>query len=296
MLNNRLITLAVCILLVPFAQDSKIGNELYRTVQGIEGKSNEGRRDFIKNELKKMKVEFSTMPFDTSWKQGTRDSHAAGENIIVRMGKGEKHLVVGAHCDAVPNSPGANDNGGGVAVVLGLVKTLKDYKWNFTIDFCFFDQEEAGLVGSAVYVRKYEHKQRHFAMINLDVEGTGEEVYVGPVGGGDDDVVMKFVRAAREKTKFPFHENEIYPASDHLSFAAAKLENISISIVPKGDVEKIVWLLSGQKRTEESFPKVLEVMHTKRDSSTYVTPESLAMSYEFTKTMLLLLNESVKKQ
>ncbi len=294
MQKNSLIAFVVCVLLVPYNQDAKIDQELFRYVQGIEGKSNEGRRDFIKKELQKMKVAFHSMPFDTSSLQGTREVHTVGENIIVRMGKGERQVVVGAHCDAVPGSPGANDNGGGVAVLLGLINSLKDYRWNFTVDFCFFDQEEAGLIGSAAYVLDYREKKKHFAMINLDVEGTGEEVYVGPVGGGDDDVLMPIVRSAAKEAGFPFHERALYPPSDHLSFAKARLENISISIVPKGDADKLTDLLSGAKGTESNFPEVLKVMHTPRDSSTYMTPDALSISYEFTKTLLLLLNESQK--
>ena len=48
-----------------------------------------------------------------------RHDDLTGENIIVRFGHGEKKIVVGAHYDAVEGSPGADDNGSGVAVVLG---------------------------------------------------------------------------------------------------------------------------------------------------------------------------------
>lgn len=276
------------------AQSDNIGNELLHYVRRIEGKTNEGRRTFIKQELRAMRVPFWTMPFDTTIIRGSQETRSTGENIIVRMGTGKRHIVVGAHCDAVPNSPGANDNGGGVAVVLGLIRTLKDYPWQTTVDFCFFDQEEVGLIGSTVYVREAVDRSRHLAMLNLDVEGTGEEVYVGPVGGGDDDLIMRYIRLARDNTKFPYFEHSTYPSSDHLSFAAAKLENISISIVPRGDGKKIVELLSGTSRGRENFPNVLQVMHTPRDSSTYMSASALQMSYEFTKAVLMLLNESQK--
>jgi hypothetical protein len=277
------------------AGENKIGEELLRFVRRIEGTTNEARRAFIKEELRRMNVPFRTMPFDTIISSPPRKLRVEGENIIVPLGKGSRHLVVGAHYDAVPNSPGANDNGGGVAVVLGLIRTLKEYGWNVTVDFCFFDREEVGLVGSAVYVREFRDRQRHLAMVNLDVEGTGEELYIGPVGGGDDEMLMKFVRSARDQTALPSFEHRLYPSSDHLSFAAAKLENISISIVPKGDGDKIVRFLSGENQSAEDFPTVLRVMHTPRDSSTYMTPEALTMSYEFTRTLLVLLNESQRQ-
>ncbi len=272
--------------------DPHIGQKLFSHVERIQGRSHEGRLAYIKKQLQQLGVVYRTMPFDTTVTRGERTRKFKGENIIVRMGSGAKHVVVGAHADAVANSPGANDNGGGVAVVLGLIEYLRDRQWNFSIDFCFFDQEEVGLVGSAVYVARYAERPRHLAMINLDVVGTGEELYVGPVGGGDDDVIMPFVRKAAAQVRYPLHAVALYPGSDHLSFAAASLENISLSIVPKGDAERLTALLSGTGDRAQP-PRVLEVMHTPRDSAVYVSPTALAASFEFTKTILHLLNDSL---
>ena len=85
----------------------------------------------------------------------------------------------------------------------------------------------------------------------------------------------------------------MYPESDYASFANAKLENISISIVPNGDVAKLVaWAKNGFKHIDnpDDVPAVLKVMHTPEDKSIYVTPEALFMSYNFTKTALLALD------
>lgn len=269
------------------------GKTLMGYVKGIEGKDPAGRKQFIKDKLKEFDVPFTTMPFDTILVRGERKDTIHGENIIVTMGSGKRKIVLGAHCDAVPKAPGANDNGGGVAVVLEIIHTLKSNHFNHTIDFCFFDQEEAGLIGSAVYVRRYDTTYQHLAMINLDVEGTGNEIYAGPVGGGDDALIMKYIHEARDKTKFPYKENEFYPESDNESFGAAKLENISLSVVPYGDAEKLAkWTKSGFKKFEDpkDVPEVLKVMHSPEDKSVYMTPEALNMSYEFTKTTLLLLD------
>ncbi|HLF20366.1 MAG TPA: M28 family peptidase [Bacteroidota bacterium] len=259
-------------------------------VKQIEGKSPDGRKQFIKDQLRRWKTRYQTMPFQTMLP--LRDTLIKGENIIVPMGTGKKKIIVGAHGDAATNSPGANDNGGGVAVILGLIKALGDYKWNYKVDFCFFDQEEAGLLGSKEFVKKYREKDNHVAMINLDIEGMGDEVYVGPVGGGDDNFIMPIVRRAAKKTGYAFTEQAIYPSSDHMSFANAKLENISISVVPKGDPDKLVALLSNQKVDAVTYPQVMKFMHTPHDSSTYMTPKALGISLEFTRTLLMLLNET----
>src|SRR4051794_37438556 len=48
------------------------------------------------------------------------------ENVVVRFQpEAPRRLVVGAHYDSVPSSTGANDNGAGVAVLLGLLQTYR---------------------------------------------------------------------------------------------------------------------------------------------------------------------------
>lgn len=293
-MHKRLATIIFLLFLTfePSFSQGITGQELLNHVKRIEGKSPADRKAYIKDQLRRLKVRFQTMPFRSFIP--LRDTTVTGENIIVPMGKGKKRIVVGAHSDAVPLSPGANDNGGGVAVVLGLIKSLGDHPWKYTVDFCFFDQEEIGLVGSKEYVKKYKDKENHVAMINLDVEGTGEELYVGPVGGGDDDMIMPLVRKAAQRLRFPLQERAAYPDSDHESFGKAKLENISVSVVPKGDADKLVAVVTGQRVDATNYPEVLKVMHSPRDSAKYVTAKALQMSFEFTKTVLILLNESGK--
>ena len=70
------------------------------------------------------------------------------------------------------------------------------------------------------------------------------------------------------------------------------LEDISISIVPHGDAEKLsAWTKSGFASFQKNHvPEVLKVMHTPNDKSIYVTPSALLLSFEFTRQMLLLLD------
>ena len=159
-----------------------IEDELYASVLGIEGRSHLERGEFIKEQLHKMNVGFVTAPFKDITYVRKDTVIISGENIITRLGKGSKRIVVGAHYDAFTNSPGANENGSGVAVLLALIHHLQNMEWNYSVDFCFFDQEEANLAGSLHYIYQFIIPSKHLAMINLDIEGTGDEVYVGPVG------------------------------------------------------------------------------------------------------------------
>ena len=55
------------------------------------------------------------------------DYSAAGENIYAMLPCGKPNaetVVLGAHYDSVPGAPGANDDGSGVAAVLGVALEL----------------------------------------------------------------------------------------------------------------------------------------------------------------------------
>lgn len=267
------------------------GEDLFAWVKGIEGRNPEGRREFVLGELKKLGASPVKQSFSKEIVYGKRKRTISGENILVSVGKGAKTVVVGAHVDAVPGSPGANDNGGGVAVVLGLIQALQNHPWNHRVMFCFFDQEEAGLIGSQAFVESYLDSLNHLAMINLDVEGMGTDVYVGPVGGGDDEFLMPLVRQAAALTKYKFHESEHYPSSDHLSFAARGLENISISIIPNGDIPLLIKAIAGGWNVDpDQIPQVMRYMHSPEDKSIHVSPRALLMSFRFTMTLLKLIN------
>jgi len=289
------ILLSISLLVGSYVQaQMPLEDELYAYVLGIEGRSHLDRGEFIKGQLQKMEVGYVTAPFKNVSVVKRDTVVLEGNNIIVRLGKGTKRIVVGAHYDAVTFSPGANDNGSGVAVVLALIQHLQNIEWNYSVDFCFFDYEEAKLMGSMYYVNQFVIPIKHLAMINLDIEGTGEEVYVGPVGRYNR-LLMRYIHEAAQQNGFPLVENSVYPESDYESFAEYRLENISISIVPKGDGERLSkFVHNGFKADSINVPKVLRVMHTADDRSNLVSPTSLKMSYEFTKTLLMLLNESRK--
>lgn len=85
-------------------------------------------------------------------------------NISIDL-KGSVHpnevLVVGGHFDAVPMSPGADDNASGAAAVLELARVYKDLgPPDRTIRLMWFNLEETGLVGARAYVTKWTKDQK----------------------------------------------------------------------------------------------------------------------------------------
>lgn len=82
----------------------------------------------------------------------------------------QSKIVVGAHFDTVPNSPGADDNGSGAALLLEVAKVLSQLKFNCTIEFVAFNAEEVGLIGSNYYVQQASQGGEDILlMINIDM-------------------------------------------------------------------------------------------------------------------------------
>ncbi len=61
--------------------------------------------------------------------------------------------IIDAHFDGVAQTPGADDNGSGVAGVMEAARILSNYHFENTIRYIGFDLEELGLVGSQRYVQ-----------------------------------------------------------------------------------------------------------------------------------------------
>jgi Zn-dependent M28 family amino/carboxypeptidase len=77
----------------------------------------------------------------------------AYDNIVITSGTadGTPCLLLGAHYDTVPGSPGADDNASAVAVCLECARLLKGHDFGLTT-IVFFNREEDGLLGSQDFV------------------------------------------------------------------------------------------------------------------------------------------------
>jgi Zn-dependent M28 family amino/carboxypeptidase len=60
-------------------------------------------------------------------------------------------VIIGAHYDAVPGTPGADDNASGVAVLLELARLFAAQPPAVPLWFVAFDMEEYGMLGSQAY-------------------------------------------------------------------------------------------------------------------------------------------------
>ena len=117
-------------------------------------------------------------------------------NIEVEMagqGRHDEIIVIGAHYDSVIGSPGANDNGSGVAAVIELARLLRKARPARTLRFVAFANEEQPFfkteeMGSRFYARRSQQRRDNIvAMLSLETIGyysdrPGSQRYPFPLG------------------------------------------------------------------------------------------------------------------
>lgn len=93
--------------------------------------------------------------------------------IVVKPGKTDRVIVVGAHHDKVSQGMGTIDNWTGATMVANLYQQLKDVETEHTYVFIAFGREEEGLIGSRAYVKALSQAElgRIDSMVNLDTLG-----------------------------------------------------------------------------------------------------------------------------
>lgn len=81
-------------------------------------------------------------------------------------------ILIGAHYDAVPGTPGADDNASGVAVLLELAAVFASTPLKYPVRLVAFDLEEYGLLGSTAYAQQLQQDQQKLRlMLSLEMLG-----------------------------------------------------------------------------------------------------------------------------
>ena len=155
--------------------DSSSNRErLRRDLQMVVGERSpfNGRRhlvaveNFIESELKAFGLDVQSDVFSYRG--------SAFRNIVGRLpGEPKGRLIIlGAHFDSVPGSPGADDNASGVAVLLEATRLLAQARLGSQVLVCAFNLEELNMIGSTAFARKLKAADKKVdAMISLEMVG-----------------------------------------------------------------------------------------------------------------------------
>lgn len=81
-------------------------------------------------------------------------------------------VILDAHFDGVPGTPGANDNGIAVVALLEIARILSVGHYRRSLEFVAFDLEEYGLLGSGEYIQQIDKStQDILGVLNMEMIG-----------------------------------------------------------------------------------------------------------------------------
>jgi hypothetical protein len=122
-----------------------------------------------------IKSEFESLGLETYYDEWSFPKYKDKNVIALHPGKDKKSdavLLVSAHYDTIGGSPGANDDGSGIAAMLTIANLTSNMEFNHTIRFIAVSGEEVGVYGSFHDAKKaYCKKENIIAMLNIDMIG-----------------------------------------------------------------------------------------------------------------------------
>ncbi|HEY0067878.1 MAG TPA: M28 family peptidase [Flavisolibacter sp.] len=143
---------------------------------------------------------------ETSVQEGTgikllqdRTLGGSARNVVARLKGTEpgKAVLVVAHYDSQPNTPGAADNGSAVAAMLETMSLLrKQSPLKNDVIFLFTDLEEVGQLGAERFVNDSNLLKEVGMVLNFDARGNSGVSFTFETSAGNGWMMKQFARAA----------------------------------------------------------------------------------------------------
>ena len=231
----------------------------------LEGRDNAARQAAVARWLHLRGVPFDRHRFATF--------EGAGENFTVNVGDGDRALVLIAHHDAVPGSPGANDNAAAVAVLLTLLERWASRPPRTRVRLLFSACEEIGYLGSRAWVRAHGVGDVR-SVLSLELPGVGDSLavwdavaptpFLRSVCGTLEGMGLRADEGHHVVGRIPVF------GSDHRAFADAGVPAYGLTTVPAHEVpalrQFIFSPLRSMFRGGGRRPPPFDTYHTARDS------------------------------
>jgi hypothetical protein len=223
-------------------------------------------------------------PAEVTIRMRGRVQRVATSNVIGTAGKGARgFLVFTAHRDSVEESPGADDNASGLAVLLELGRTWKDARIDRPARFIALAAEERGFVGAKAYVSRHRDELKQCALaFNLDSIGAEDGIWLDANGGvqGVEPGWQPVIRAevGRGATwvmapQFPRASNVPAWLKDAI-VSASRETGIAVEIGQFSSSDHLVFARAGVPATHVSSSTPND--HTPQDLAASVSGEALA--------------------
>ena len=236
----------------------------------LEGRDNDARQATLARYLAERKIPFTTHRFATF--------EGRGENFAVDVGGGDRVLVLIAHHDAVPGSPGANDNAAAVGILLHLLTRALQIAPSLRVRVLFPACEELGYLGTRAYVRDVA-TAGVVGVLSLELCGIGDSLVVWDagaetpflrnVGGVLGDLGLRRDEGWHQVGRIPVF------GSDHRAFAAAGIPAYGFTIVPARQADALRAFVLSPVRSA-----LLHVVRRPVPFDTYHTPNDRGTTLE----------------
>lgn len=241
----------------------------------LEGRSNAARQAALARYLEARDIPFQRHSFATF--------EGAGDSFSVDIGTGDRVLLLAAHHDAVPGSPGANDNAASVAILLALRERVqRAVPAGLRVRLLFAACEEIGYLGARHYVRQVGVKGIA-GVLSLELCGIGDSLAVWDAGG--ETPFLSTLRAAFDglglRSDESYHVVGRIPVfgSDHRAFAAAGVPAYGLTVIPRANAqplrEFIFRPVRGAILNLSHRPVPFDTYHTSHDASSTLNPAAL---------------------
>lgn len=174
--------LAIALGMAGASNDAELAERLQRHVEILAGEI--GERNLFTYEGLERAATYIEAEFEArGYHVASQEYEVQGKpcrNLIASVAgakEGEGELIIGAHYDTNPGTPGADDNASGVAVLLELAAMAAGRPANRTVRFVAFVNEEApwfgtAAMGSLVYARRAKEREAKIdGMISLEMVG-----------------------------------------------------------------------------------------------------------------------------
>lgn len=155
-------------------------------------------------------------------------------NVIATSPGGDvdNTVMVGAHLDSTPNSPGMNDNASGSSTVLEIAQEMAglEEKPRNRMRFAFWGAEEIGLVGSSHYVDQLQSEQLENTAVYLNFDMVASPNYLRFLYGSPQ--VTEVFENYFDERDLETYSFDLAGRSDHGPFAA---EDVPVGGIFSGD-------------------------------------------------------------
>lgn len=265
--TNFFITLSVLFISVNhlFAQDPSFistQESLTESVKIVPCKSEE-RLEGVKNLFAKM----GAKPEEIQVEKFNKDK--VSNVVIIKKGKTDDKIIVGAHYDKASEGCGAVDNWTGVSIIAHLYSSLRQTETEKTYIFVAFDQEEPGLLGSEAMAKNIpkENRRQYCSMVNFDSFGLSAPFVLSNTSTGKmSDLTKKLAKENNFKMVEVFIEGA---DADSSSFKSRDIPSVTLSGLDNN------WQ---------------RIIHTKNDKIEKINMSSVYFGYRFGLILLAKLD------